>query len=95
MFLPDQITLPFWADAIAKPLHLQTSFFEVFQAANFTVHYAGLLILFAPLAVLLPNPSMQPARVQPTFLTAFALSGMLWLTLGWLGEKRTFLYFQF
>jgi hypothetical protein len=95
MFHPNQIVLPLWADGIANRLRVPIAFFEVFQAANFTAHYLCLLLLFAPLAVLLPNPAMQPERVRPTFAMAFSLAPMLWLTLGWLGEPRTFLYFQF
>jgi hypothetical protein len=95
MFLPDRIALPLWADGVAGKLGLPTTFFEVFQAANFTAHYLCLLVLLAPLAVLLPNPSMQPFKVTPSFRTAFAIAAAVWLTLGWLGEPRTFLYFQF
>jgi alginate O-acetyltransferase complex protein AlgI len=95
MFFPGQIALPLWADGIAHRLGLPVTFFEVFQASNFTAHYVCLLLLFAPLAVLLPNPSMQPSVVRPTYRTAFVIAPMLWLTLGWLGEPRTFLYFQF
>jgi hypothetical protein len=45
--------------------------------------------------VLLPNPAAQPFKLTPSFRTAFAVAAMAWLTLGWLGEPRTFLYFQF
>jgi alginate O-acetyltransferase complex protein AlgI len=95
MFFPDRIALPLWADSLAGRMHLPLTFFEVFQAANFTAHYLALLLLLAPLSVLLPNPSMQPFKVTPSFRTAFAVAAMVWLTLGWLGEPRTFLYFQF
>jgi alginate O-acetyltransferase complex protein AlgI len=95
MFFPSGIALPLWADGVASHVHLPVTFFEVFQAANFTAHYVCLLLLFAPLAVLLPNPAMKPNWIQPSFRTAFAVAGMLWLTMGWLGEPRTFLYFQF
>jgi alginate O-acetyltransferase complex protein AlgI len=95
MFLPDGISLPLWAHSIADYIGLPVKFFEVFQAANFTAHYICLLILFAPLSILLPNPSLQPMRIRPTPATAFAVAGMLWLSLGLLGEPRTFLYFQF
>ena len=95
MFLPGQIALPLWADGIASRMGLPVTFFEVFQAANFTAHYVCLLLLFAPLAILLPNPAMQPNTVRPGVATALVMAPMLWLTLGWLGEPRTFLYFQF
>jgi alginate O-acetyltransferase complex protein AlgI len=95
MFLPDRLALPLWADGLAARLGLSATFFEVFQAANFTAHFAFLLLLLAPLSILLPNPAMQPFKVTPSFRTAFALAAMVWLTLGWLGEPRTFLYFQF
>jgi hypothetical protein len=95
MFLPGQIGLPPWADSVAARLGLPVTFYEVFQAANFTAHYLGLLLLFAPLAVLLPNPAMTPFKVQPSYRNAFALAAMLWLVLGLLGQPRTFLYFQF
>ncbi len=95
MFLPGQIYLPLWADNFAKPLGLPVAFFDVFQAANFTAHFISLLILMAPLSLLLPNPAMHPMRIKPSFGTAFIVAGMLWPTLGWLGDKRTFLYFQF
>jgi len=95
MFLPPQVSLPLWAAGIAGHLGLPVTYFEVFQAANFTAHYVFLLLLLAPLSVLIPNPAKNPVSVKPTFATAFAIGSMLWLTLGWLGEPRTFLYFQF
>jgi alginate O-acetyltransferase complex protein AlgI len=95
MFLPGRIDLPLWAADIAARLHMQVSYFEVFQAANFTLRFIGILILLAPLSVLLPNPAAQPFKLTPSFRTAFAVAAMVWLTLGWLGEPRTFLYFQF
>jgi len=95
MFLPDSIALPVWAGAIARPIGVPVKVFELFEAANFTAHYVFLLLLFAPLSVLLPNPAMQPMKIRPTLATAFAVAAMLWLTMGLLGEPRTFLYFQF
>jgi alginate O-acetyltransferase complex protein AlgI len=95
MFWPDRIDLPLWAADIAAKLHMQANYFDVFQAANFTLRFIAILIVLAPLSVLLPNPSAQPFKVEPTFRTAFAVAAMAWLTLGWLGEPRTFLYFQF
>jgi alginate O-acetyltransferase complex protein AlgI len=95
MFLPDSIALPIWAGAIARPIGVPIKVFELFEAANFTAHYVFLLLLFAPLSVLLPNPAMQPMKIRPTLATAFAVAAMLWLTMGLLGEPRTFLYFQF
>jgi alginate O-acetyltransferase complex protein AlgI len=95
MFLPGEIALPFWAAGVAGRLGLPVEFFEVFRASNFTAHYVLLLLIFAPLSVLLPNPSAQPQKIRPGFGAAFAVAAMLWLTLGWLGEPRTFLYFQF
>jgi alginate O-acetyltransferase complex protein AlgI len=95
MFLPDRIVLPLWADALAAKLGVAVTFFEVFQASNFTAHFVCLIILFAPLAVLLPNPAAQPLKVTPSLPLAFSMAGMIWLTLGLLGEPRTFLYFQF
>lgn len=95
MFFPDRITLPLWADSIAARAHIPVTFFEVFQASNFTAHFVSLLVVMAPLSVLLPNPSRQPLTLRPSYRAAFACAAMLWLTLGWLGEQRTFLYFQF
>jgi D-alanyl-lipoteichoic acid acyltransferase DltB (MBOAT superfamily) len=95
MFFPPQLALPLWADGLAAHLGLPVTFFEVFQAENFTAHYLCVMLLLAPLSVLLPNPSMRPFEVRPNIRTAFALGLMLWPTLGWLGEPRTFLYFQF
>jgi D-alanyl-lipoteichoic acid acyltransferase DltB (MBOAT superfamily) len=95
MFWPGQIQLPLWASALANRLGLHTAFYPIFEAATFTTRYLGLLVLLAPLAILLPNPAAQPLRVVPSFRTAFAIAAAIWLTLGWLGEPRTFLYFQF
>jgi D-alanyl-lipoteichoic acid acyltransferase DltB (MBOAT superfamily) len=95
MFLPHAIYLPIWADAAASRLGLPVTFFEVFSAANFAAHYVCLLLLLAPLSVLLPNPAMKPLGIRPGYRTAFVTAAMLWLTLGWIGEPRTFLYFQF
>jgi alginate O-acetyltransferase complex protein AlgI len=95
MFWPSQFALPLWADSVASSLGLPTAFFEVFQAANFTAHFVLLLALLAPLTILFPNPVMRPASITPGFKTAFVIAGMLWLSMGWLGEPRSFLYFQF
>ncbi len=95
MFLPGQFSLPLWAEGVATRIGLPVQFYQVFQAANFTAHYVGLLLLLAPLAILLPNPSVQPTKTNPSYRTAFAVAAMLWLTMGWIGEPRTFLYFQF
>jgi hypothetical protein len=95
MFVPGELALPLWAEGFAHRVGLPVRFYEVFQAANFTAHYIGLLLLLAPLAVLLPNPSVAPLKTRPNFSTAFALAFIGWLTLGWIGEPRTFLYFQF
>jgi alginate O-acetyltransferase complex protein AlgI len=95
MFLPGAIALPLWAGAVASRLGLPVRFFDVFEAANFTARYLILLALFAPLAVLLPNPALNPMKIQPSARTALVVAAMIWLTAGWLGEQRTFLYFQF
>jgi hypothetical protein len=95
MFMPEHILLPLWADALAAKIGVSVGFFEVFQAANFTAHFMLLIVLFAPLAVLLPNPAMKPKKTSPSLPLAFAVAGMIWLTLGLLGQPRTFLYFQF
>ena len=95
MFFPGHIELPLWASGFASRLGLHVTFFEIFQAATFTVRYVLLLLILAPLAVLLPNPAAQPFKVTPSFRTALVIAAMVWLTLGWLGEPRTFLYFQF
>lgn len=95
MFLPGSIALPLWANTIAERLGMHVTFFEIFQASNFTAHYLFLLVLFAPLSVLLPNPAMKPLTIKPTKTMALVIAAMLWPTLGWLGDQRTFLYFQF
>lgn len=95
MFVPGQLALPLWAEGFASRFGLPVRFYEVFQAANFTAHYICLLLLLAPLSVLLPNPSVAPLKIRPNLRTAFALAVAGWLTLGWIGEPRTFLYFQF
>ncbi len=96
MFMPDRaLVLPLWADGIARTLGLPVTFFDVFQAANFTAHFVSLLVLLGPLSLLLPNPVANPGAIKPSYRTAMVCAGMLWLSLGWLGEPRTFLYFQF
>ena len=95
MFMPARIDLPLWADGLAAKLHMHASYFEVFQAANFSLRYFGILVLLTPLSVLLPNLALAPLKTQPTLRNAFYVAAIAWLTLGWLGEPRTFLYFQF
>lgn len=95
MFVPGPLTLPLWAEGFAHKVGIPVHFYEIFQAANFTAHFVGLLLLLAPLSVLLPNPSVDPMRIRPTARTALALAFIGWLTMGWIGEPRTFLYFQF
>lgn len=95
MFIPGRLALPLWADSVAQRLGLPVTFYSVFRAANFAAHDLFLLLVFAPLAIMLPNPSVRPKEIRPSYRTAFAVSAMLWLTMGWIGEPRTFLYFQF
>ena len=55
----------------------------------------GWLVLLGPLALLLPNPAKRPLDLRPSSRLALALAGIVWLSLGWINEPRTFLYFQF
>lgn len=96
MFVPDHFfVLPLWAESFAKPLGIPVAFFDVFQASNFTANFVGLMVLLSVMAALIPNIVARPFTIAPSYRTALALALMLWLTAGWIGEQRTFLYFQF
>ncbi len=96
MFVPDRfLVLPLWADSVAKSLGIPVEFFDVFQAPNTTAYFIGQMVLLAVLASLIPNIVATPMKIRHDYKTAFAVAFMLWLTAGWIGEQRTFLYFQF
>ncbi len=51
--------------------------------------------LLAILSVSLPPIAANPEGLLPSRAKAFALAGMAWLVVGFIGEPRTFLYFAF
>ena len=69
--------------------------FQVFDSPPVLARLLGWLALLGPLALLLPNPAKAPLTLIPSARMALALSLIIWLSLGWINEPRTFLYFQF
>jgi alginate O-acetyltransferase complex protein AlgI len=98
MFVPSgQLAVPAWTltylpyDVLRQ--HVAT--FTLFADANTTAHMLGWIIILGPLSLLMPALSAKPDKIQPTWSTSFAMAGMAWLVIGFIGQPHSFLYFAF
>jgi alginate O-acetyltransferase complex protein AlgI len=95
MFLaPDALSVPTWASSYV-PLDLPVrtySFLGDLRSALYCFYWIALLGI---LAVTLPPLAANPQSLQPSMPKAFAMTSMMWLIAGLIGEPRTFLYFAF
>lgn len=92
---PSGLGVPEFVARILHGLNLRVVDFAVFDSPPVLARLLGWLVLLGPLALLLPNPAKRPLDLRPSSRLALALAGIVWLSLGWINEPRTFLYFQF
>jgi hypothetical protein len=95
MFLaPDALSVPTWASSyVPFDLPVRTySFLGDLRSALYCFYWIALLGI---LAVTLPPLAANPQSLQPSMPKAFAMTSMIWLIAGLIGEPRTFLYFAF
>ena len=95
MLSPTKIIFPDWLKRYidAPSLHWET--LSLFSTGTFTLKLSIWLVILSTLSVLIPNLAKHYKVIRPNHWLAFSLALMVWLTLGWLDEPKTFLYFQF
>src|SRR5262245_16971386 len=95
MFLaPDALSIPTWASSLL-PLNLPVRTYSFLGAMRSAIYCFYWIALLGILAVLLPPLAAEPKALNPSLRKAFAMSSMMWLIAGLIGEPRTFLYFAF
>ena len=67
----------------------------LFSSGTFTLKMAGWMAVAGLLSVSLPNWSKTWPKLDPSVRLAGAAAAMLFLVGSWLGEPRSFIYFQF
>lgn len=95
MVSPSAFLLPNWLAGLADRLHLPWTTLSLFSSGTFTLKMAGWMAVMGVLSVTLPNWSKTWAKLRPGWRLAFVAAAMVWLVGTWLGEPRTFIYFQF
>ncbi len=88
------LSVPDWAASLL-PAQVPVGTFTLFGDQRNTVTYVGLTLVLAVLSVVLPPLAANPEKLLPSPAKAFALACMVWLTVAFIGEPQTFLYFAF
>jgi alginate O-acetyltransferase complex protein AlgI len=95
MFWPSSpLSVPNWLGAML-PLNLPVGTFTLFSEFKDTVYCLTWTALLAGLSVGLPPLAANPQEIVPNLGKAAAMAAMTWLTIGFIGAPRTFLYFAF
>ena len=89
------LILPNWLSGWADRYGLAWTTLGLFNSGTFTANMAAMLAFAAVLSVLLPNWAKTWPQVVPSVRLAIAAAAMICLVGSWLGEPRTFIYFQF
>lgn len=98
MFVPTQlVAVPPWTLTYLPYawVRAHVASFSLFSEASNTAHMLLWLIILGPLSLLLPPLSAMPDKLMPTWRMSFAMAGMAWLVLGFIGQPHSFLYFAF
>ena len=95
MMDPASLIFPNWLSYYADYLGIPWHTLVVFSSGTYTVRMAGWIVVLTLLSLSLKNKPLHLDEIRPTVGLAISLSVMLWLTLGWLDEPSTFIYFQF
>ena len=95
MVSPQALVLPNWLSAQAAGMGLPWDTLALFSSGTFTLKMAGWMAVAGLLSVSLPNWSKTWPKLDPSVRLAGAAAAMLFLVGSWLGEPRSFIYFQF
>ena len=98
MFLPTgPLAVPAWVLTYLpfQVLRDHVGSFTLFAEASTTAHMLFWIAILGPLSLLLPALSAKPEKLQPNWNMGFAMAGMTWLVLGFIGQPHSFLYFAF
>jgi D-alanyl-lipoteichoic acid acyltransferase DltB (MBOAT superfamily) len=95
MVSPSTLAVPNWLSGWADRHALPWAVLGLFSSGAFTAQMAALLAVAAALSVILPNWSKTWSRLVPGARLAVATAAMMYMVGSWLGEPRTFIYFQF
>ena len=95
MLSPTKIVFPDWLERYVNFPDLNWGTLSLFSTGTFTVKLSLWLIALLGLSVLLPNIAKSYKFMKPNRWLACYLALMAWITLGWIDEPQTFLYFQF
>jgi hypothetical protein len=96
MFMPSEslLSVPPWL-AERLPFNLPTHTFFVFDGLRLFAYHLLWIVVLACLAVTLPPLAAEPDSLVPSRRMAWTAAAMLLLSIGFIGEPRTFLYFAF
>ncbi len=98
MFLPSgHFAVPAWVLTYLpyETLRQHVASFSLFAEASTTAHMIGWIAVLGPLSLVMPALSAKPERIRPNWSMGFAMAGMAWLVMGFIGQPHSFLYFAF
>ena len=95
MLSPTKIVFPDWLARYISFSDLHWGTLSLFSTGTFTVKLSLWLTALLGLSILLPNIAKSYKSMKPNHWLACCLAFTTWLTLAWLDEPKTFLYFQF
>ncbi len=95
MVSPSTFMMPNWLSAFAETHNLAWTSLPLFVTGTFTLHMFAWMGALGILSLVMANPAKDYMRLRPTPALALVVAGIAWLSVGWLDEPRTFLYFQF
>ena len=95
MFLPSEpLSVPTWAASLL-PFDLPIRTFTFLGDMRSALYCFYWIALLGFLSAVLPPLAANPQALSPSLPKAFAMTSMVWLIAGLIGEPRTFLYFAF
>lgn len=95
MVSPSAFILPNWLSGVADSLGIAWTTLPLFSSGTFTAKMGAWMAVLGVLSVAMPNWSKSWSKLQPRWRLALVTAGMVWLIGTWLGEPRSFIYFQF
>ncbi|MBT4770693.1 MAG: MBOAT family protein [Rhodospirillaceae bacterium] len=95
MVSPSAFMMPNWLSAFAESQGLAWTSLPLFVSGTFTLHMFAWMGVLGLLSLVMANPAKDYMRLRPTPSMALVVASLTWLSVGWLDEPRTFLYFQF
>lgn len=95
MISPLDIVLPSWLSGAADAWGLPWRTLSFFATGSYTLRLVAWMVPLLALSMLLPNAAAAAGSLRPTWLSALATGGMLWLSLALLDRPQAFIYFQF